>query len=60
MLKFVNGSYVIAVDREWAAQKYSALCKPGPRVDPSRIRWAPLRAPLPQGRKDHWLFSGKA
>lgn len=59
MLKVVNGSHVIAVDRAWAAQKYAALNKPGPRVDPERIRWAPLRAPLPQGRKDLWLFSAK-
>jgi histone acetyltransferase MYST1 len=44
------GSYVIVVDKAKAAAKLAKLTKPGPRVDPQRIHWAPL-PPVP---KDKW------
>lgn len=61
LIKYVNGTHVIVVEREWAERKLAALNKPGPRVTRSKIHWAPLRLlPLTadgKKKRDRWLLS---
>jgi hypothetical protein len=44
---------VLVLDRPAAEKRLAKLTKPGPRVDPARIHWAPL----PCAPKDKWKIS---
>ena len=44
---------VLVVQRDAAERKLAKLNKPGPRVDPARIHWAPL----PMQPKDKWKIA---
>ena len=56
ILRMVNGTHVMVVDRAKAEAKLAKLTKPGPRVTPTLIHWAPLRLTL----KDKWTISSKS
>ena len=56
MLRLLPGGvHCIVLDKARAEEKLAALTKPGPRVDPSRIRWVPLRLTV----KDRWTIAAK-
>jgi hypothetical protein len=61
MLRQTNGASVIALDVDWARKKLAQLNRVGPRVDRTRIHWAPaLIAPQAGGKVDKWLLSSIA
>lgn len=61
LLKSVGGGLAIHYDKAFIETEFRRQdAKPGPRVDPTRIIWTPLRIPLPQGvKKDKWAISAK-
>jgi len=56
MLRMAGGTHVLVVDKARAEAKLKKLTKPGPRVSPQDIHWAPLRLTL----KDKWTISSMA
>lgn len=57
LIKYWNGNHVISISPELVDEKLKKLnAKPGPRVDPSKLHWAPLNVTV---KRDKWSIRAK-
>jgi len=57
LIKYWNGNHVISISPELVDEKLKKLnSKPGPRVDPSKLHWAPLHVHV---KRDKWSIRAK-
>ena len=62
LLRYVQGGGVtIVYNKDFVESEFLRQdAKPGPRVDPARILWSPLKNPLPAHvKKDKFAFAAK-